>query len=44
MSEEGDSGSGGEAQIPRRHEHKGGKINIFEPINTKELMASPLTL
>ena len=39
-----DSGSGGEAQIPRRHEHKGGNINIFEPPNTRELMTSPLTV
>ena len=42
MSEEGDSGSGVKAQIPRRHDHKEGKINIFEPLNTRELMASPL--
>ena len=36
--------SGGEAQMPRRHDHKGGKINIFEPLNSRELMASPLTV
>ena len=42
MSE--DSVSGGEAQIPGRHEHKGGKVNIFEPPNTREIMASPLTI
>ena len=42
MSE--DSGIGGEAQIPRRHEYKGGKINRFEAPNTRELMASPLTV
>ena len=29
--------------MPRRHEHKGGKINRFEPLKTRELMASPLT-
>ena len=44
MPEEGDSGSGVEAQMPRRHDHKGGKINRFEPITTRELMASPLTV
>ena len=33
-----------ESQIPRRHDHKGGKINRFEPLNTRELMASPLTI
>ena len=44
MSAEGeDSGNGGEAQMQRRHEHKGGNINRFEPLNTRELMASPLT-
>ena len=32
MSEEEDSGH--EAQMPRRHDHKGGKINRFEPLNT----------
>ena len=44
MSREGDSDSGGEPQMPRRHEHKGGKINRFERPNTRELMASPLTV
>ena len=39
-----DNGSGGEAQMQMRHDHKGGKINIFEPLNTKELMSSPLTV
>ena len=42
MSEGEDIGSGGETQIPRRHDQKGGKINRFEPLNTKELMGSPL--
>ena len=42
MSEGEDSGV--EAQMPRRHDHKGGKINIFEPLNTRELMTSPLTV
>ena len=37
-------GSGMEAQIPRRHDHKGGKINIFEPLNKRELIESPLTI
>ena len=44
MLEEGDNGSGGEAQIPRRHDHKGGNINRFEPLSTRELMSSPLTV
>ena len=44
MSEEGDNGSGSEAQMPKRHDDKGGKINRFEPLNTRELMASPLTV
>ena len=44
MSEEEDSGTVDEAQIPRRHDHKGGKINRFEPINTREIMASSLTV
>ena len=43
MSEEEDRGVG-EAQIPRRSDHKEGKINILEPITTRELMASPLTV
>ena len=43
MSEEEDSGMVGEAQMPRRHDHKGGKINRFEPIITRELMTSPIT-
>ena len=30
--------------MSKRHEHKGGKINRFEPPNTRELMASPLTV
>ena len=42
MSE--DSGSGGEGQIPRRHEHEDGNINRFETPNKRELMASPLTI
>ena len=42
MSEGEDSGV--EAQMPRRHDHKGGKINRFETINTRELMVSPLTV
>ena len=42
MSREGDSGGDVEAQMPRRHEHKGGKINIFETPNTRELIASTL--
>ena len=42
MSEGEDSGS--EAQMPRRHDHEGGKINIFEPITTREIMASSLTV
>ena len=42
MSEGEDSGV--EAQMPRRHDHKGGTINRFETLNTKELMASPLTI
>ena len=36
--------NGGEAQIPRRNDHKGGKIKKFEPITTRELMTSPLTI
>lgn len=36
--------SGVEAEMPRRHDHKGGKRNMFEPINIRELMASPLTV
>ena len=36
--------SGSEAQILKRHDHKGGNINGFEPLNTRELMASPLTV
>ena len=44
MSREGDSGSGEEGQVPRRHQHRGGRINRFEPINTMELNASPLTV
>ena len=43
MYEEEDNGVG-EAQIPRRNDHKGGKIIMFEPITTRELMASPLTM
>ena len=42
MSE--DSGSGGEGKMPRKQGHNGGKINIFEPPNTRELLASPLTV
>lgn len=34
--------NGVETQMPMRHDHKGGKINRFEPINTRELIASPL--
>ena len=30
--------------MPRRHDHKGGKINRFEHLNTREFMASPLTI
>ena len=44
MSREGESGSEGEGQVPRRHPHKGGKNNRFEPLNTMELNASPLTV
>ena len=44
MSEEEDSGIVGEAQRLRRNDHKGGKINIFEPITTRELMASPFNV
>ena len=42
MSREGDSGSEGEGQMPRRHQHKGGKINRFETLKTLELMASSM--
>ena len=28
--------------MPRRHQHKGGRINRFEPLNTMELNGSPL--
>ena len=42
MSEEEDSGIVGEAQMPRRNDHKGGKINGFESITTRELMSYPL--
>ena len=41
MSEEEDRG---EEKIPKRNDYKGGKINRYEPITTKELMASPLTV
>ena len=41
MSKEEDRGVSG-AQIPRGNDHKGGKINRYEPITTKELIASPL--
>ena len=44
MSEEEDSGIVGKVQMPWRNDHKGGKINRFEPITTRELMASPLTI
>ena len=44
MSREGDSGSGEEGQVPRRHQHRGGRINRFEPLNTMDLNASPLTV
>ena len=44
MLEEEYSDMVGEAQMPRRHDHKVGKINSFEPLNTRELMASPLTV
>ena len=30
--------------MPRRHDHKGGKINRFEPLSTRELIESPLTI
>ena len=43
MSEEEDRGVD-EAKIQRRNEHKGGKINRFELVTTRELMASPLTV
>ena len=43
MSEEEDTDVD-EAQIPRINDHKGGKINRFELITTRELMASPLTI
>ena len=36
--------SGMEEKMPKRHDHKGGRINIFEPLNTWELMASPITI
>ena len=37
------SGSGEGGQGPRRQHRKGGRVNRFEPLNTKELMASPMT-
>ena len=44
MSRKGDSGSGEEGQVPRRHQHKGGRINRFESLNKMELNSSPLTV
>ena len=43
MSEEEDRGVS-EEKTPKRSDHKGGKINRYEPITTKELMDSPLTV
>lgn len=44
MSREGGNGSEEEGQVPRRHQHRGGRINRFEPQNTMELNASPMTV
>ena len=43
MFEEEDRGVS-EEQTPKRINHKGGKIIRYEPVTTKELMASPLTV
>ena len=42
MSKEDRDNSG--EQSPKKSDHKGGKTNRYEPITTKELMASPLTV
>ena len=42
MLRETNSGSGEGSQGPSRQEKNGGRVNIFEPLNTKELMASPM--
>ena len=44
MSRETNSGSGEGGQGHRRQQKKGGRVNTFEPLNTKELMASPMTV
>ena len=41
MSREGSSDSGKGGQRPRGQKRKGGTVNIFEPLNTKELTTSP---
>ena len=43
MSKEEDRGVN-EEQTPKRSNHKGGKIIRYEPLTTKEFMASPLTV
>ena len=42
MSEKKHKGVSEEQKL-KGSDHKGGKIKIYEPITTKELMASPLT-
>ena len=44
MSRENNSGSCEGGQGPIRQQKKGGRVNRFEPLNTKELMDSPMTV
>ena len=44
MSREGKNDSGEGGQGPKIHQHKGGRINRFEPLNTVDLMATPMKI
>ena len=44
MSREDSSDSGKGDQRPRGQQRRGGRVNRFEPLNTKEFTASPTTV
>ena len=44
MSREGNNDGGEGSLVPRRHQHRGGRINRFEPQNIMEFNASIMTV